>query len=214
MASKSRKRKSPTKGRAKRATKKATKAAAKKTTKKAVKKAVKKVAAKAAKRGVKRAAGVLAGLVGAAIDPIVQKLQDLIAAGKIIFDSDTQRKQLLGLNTGTKVTRKAQSLVLKLSELAGQTIRISSLVRVGDPGHHGSGRAVDIGNEEIAGTLLPRVATNAQVAALEIDELIFDAAIAGETDRNKWNYDRGVKHDYNPATLNQHRNHIHFAVKL
>jgi hypothetical protein len=80
-------------------------------------------------------------------------------------------------------------------------------------GHHGSGRAVDIGNEEIAGSLLPQVATDAQVAALKIDELIFDATVAGQSPRNKWNYDRGVKHNYDSATLDDHRDHIHFAVK-
>ena len=136
-----------------------------------------------------------------AADPVVQELQARIAAGKIIFDFDKQRKELLGLSTGTRVTRKLQSLVLKVSDLAGQQIRISSVVR-NDGGHHGRGRAFDIGNEEIARTLMPRVATNAQVAALEIDEIIFDATIAGEANRNKWNYDLGVKHNYNSVTLN------------
>jgi hypothetical protein len=148
-----------------------------------------------------------------AADPVVEKLKQLIAAKKIIFDADRHRKSLLGLSTGTNATRKLQSLVLKLSELAVQQIRISSVVRTGGGSHHVTGRAVDIGNEEIADTLLPLVATDVQVAALQIDELIFDATKAGETNPNKWNYDRGVKHNYGAATLNQHRNHIHFAVK-
>lgn len=42
---------------------------------------------------------------------------------------------------------------------------------------------------------------------------IRDAAVAGRGDRNEWNYDRGSKHNFNAPTLNQHRNHIHFAVK-
>jgi hypothetical protein len=147
----------------------------------------------------------------AASDPVVEALKAQIAAGKIIFDAARLKTQLLGLNAGTRVTRKLQSLVLELSRLASPNIRISSLVRTA--GHHGSGRAVDIGNEEIAGSLLPRVATDAQVAALGIDELIFDATVAGQSPRNKWNYDRGVKHDYSPATLDDHKDHIHFAVK-
>jgi hypothetical protein len=159
-----------------------------------------------AKRGTVAAA--------AAQGPVIDALKAQIAAGKIIFDGPNEtrlKNQLLGLNTGTKVTRKLQSLVLELSRLAPSRIRISSLVRTS--GHHGSGRAVDIGNEEIAGALLPQVATDAKVEALGIDELIFDATIAGEAPRNKWNYDRGVKHNYNSATLDQHGNHIHFAVK-
>ena len=148
-----------------------------------------------------------------AADPVVEKLKQLIADDKIIFDADRHRKSLLGLSTGINATRKLQALVLALSELAGQQMRISSVVRAGGGSHHGPGRAVDIGNEEIARTLLPRVATDAQVAALGIDELIFDATVAGRSDPNEWNYDRGRKHDYGPATLREHRNHIHFAVK-
>ena len=110
------------------------------------------------------------------------------------------------------MTRKLQALVLTLSELAPSQIRISSLIRAGTESHHGSGRAVDIGNEEIAPALLPGLATDAKVAALGIDELIFDAALAGHADRNKWNYDQGRKHSFNTATLNAHGNHIHFAV--
>jgi hypothetical protein len=150
----------------------------------------------------------------AAQGPVVEALKAQIAAGKIIFDAPNEarlKNQLLGLNNGTRVTGKLQSLVLELSRLTARRIRISSLVR--SSGHHGSGRAVDIGNEEIAGALLPQVATDAKVAALAIDELIFDATVAGESPRNKWNYDRGVKHNFNAATLDQHRDHIHFAVK-
>lgn len=44
------------------------------------------------------------------------------------------------------MTPALQALVLELSRLA--QIRISSLIR--GSGHHGMGRAVDIGNEEIA----------------------------------------------------------------
>jgi len=102
-----------------------------------------------------------------------------------------------------------QKLVLDLSNRA--TIRISSVVR--SEGHHGSGRAVDIGNEGIARTLLPAIATDATVKQLSIDELIFDATVAGKDNRNEWNYDQGKKHNYNNKTLDDHRDHIHFAVK-
>jgi hypothetical protein len=153
----------------------------------------------------------------AAQGPVVEALKAQIAAGRIIFDPPNQtrlKNQLLGLNRGTKVTGKLQSLVLELSRLAPglDPIRISSLVR-SSSGHHRSGRAVDIGNEEIADELLKHVATDAKVEELAIDELIFDATVVGESPRNKWNYDQGVKHNFNAATLDQHRNHIHFAVK-
>jgi hypothetical protein len=143
---------------------------------------------------------------------VVEKLRQQIIAGKIIFDSTAFKSQLLGLNNGTRVTAKLQSLVLKLSEIAMPNIRISSLVRTGLGSHHTQGRAVDIGNDEIAGALLPIVATDAQVALLEIDELIFDGALVGQA-RNKWNYDEGRKHDFTSFTLDQHGNHIHFSVK-
>lgn len=144
---------------------------------------------------------------------VVTDLKQQIAARKIVFDMAGAAKlesQLLGQNQGIKVSPTLQTLVLTLSKLVPTNLRISSLIRVS--GHHGAGRAVDIGNEEIAAQLLPQVATNNQVAALKIDELIFDAAIAGELDRNKWNYDQGRKHSYDSSTLDQHRNHIHFAV--
>ena len=144
------------------------------------------------------------------------EVEKQIAAGKIIFDTGSAtrlKSELLRQNTGTKITEKVQTLVIELSKLATPHLRISSLVR-SDGGHHGLGRAVDVGNEEIAATLLPQVATDSQVAALRIDELIFDAAVAGQADRNHWNYDQGAKHAYGSATLDQHRNHIHFSVKL
>lgn len=144
----------------------------------------------------------------------VDELKQQIRVGRIVFDpppstSARLRQELLGENNGTQVTPLLQRLVLELSRLNG--IRISSIIR--DSGHHGAGRAVDIGNEKIAGTLLPIVATDDNVQELDIDELIFDASVAGAGDRNRWNYDRGQKHDYNRATLNGHRDHIHFSVK-
>ena len=144
---------------------------------------------------------------------IEDKLKEQIDAGKIVFDAGSEtklKKELLQENTGTQVTEDLQKLVYKLSTLAN--IRVSSLVR--SSGHHGSGKAVDIGNEEVAGSLLPSIATDTEVTNNKIDEIIFDAKVTNSTyDRNKWNYDQGTKHKYDSATLDAHKNHIHFAVK-
>jgi hypothetical protein len=142
-------------------------------------------------------------------------LQQLVSAGKIIFDEDSPvlKSQLLGLNTGTKVTPKLQTLVLKLCDLTPEKIRISSLVRsaTANHSHHTEGRAVDIGNQEIAAALLPKVVQ--QVGALGIDELIFDARrIDPANDPNKFNFDQGAKHSFDDATIKDHGDHIHFAV--
>jgi hypothetical protein len=147
---------------------------------------------------------------------VEQQLKQQISAGRIIFDSgaaDRLEKELFRENDGTRVSTSLQSLVLKLSQLVNTHIRVSSLVR-SSQGHHGEGRAVDLGNEEIAGLLLPQVATTAQISELRIDELIFDASVARKYNRNEWNYDQGRKHNYDEATLNQHKDHIHFSVKI
>lgn len=144
--------------------------------------------------------------------PVVTQLKAEIDAGRIIFDpgkADQLTKELLGTASGTTATAKLQSLVLALVKVKSP-LRISSIVRT--EGHHGSGRAVDIGNEEIASVLLPSIATDANVTAHAIDEIIFDATVAGQADANFWNYDQGRKHAYNAATLTEHRDHIHFAV--
>ena len=143
----------------------------------------------------------------------IEDLKSQINARKITFEppsgtSERLKKELLGENEGTKVTALLQELILEISKL--NNIRISSIIRA--EGFHGSGRAFDIGNEEIAGTLLPIVATDDKVQQLKIDEIVFDAGVAGESARNKWNYDAGKKHNYDNATLEEHKNHIHFAV--
>jgi len=143
---------------------------------------------------------------------VVDELQSQIDKGQITFDTGKEQKlreELLGKNSGTKVTETLQRLVLALSNIKG--IRISSIIRSG--GLHEKGRAVDIGNEEIAKHLLSAVATDAKVAVLQIDEIIFDAAVAGQSDRNKWNYDAGKKHTFSNETLNDHKDHIHFSVR-
>jgi len=138
----------------------------------------------------------------------VGALEKHIQNGKIKFDTASLEAELLGKNQGQKVSETLQKLMLHLADTVATHIRISSLLR--GSGHHGAGRAVDIGNEEIAEDILPEII--ALVGALSIDELIFDASVAGKADRNEWNYDKGKKHKYDTATLDQHIDHIHFAV--
>ena len=140
----------------------------------------------------------------------VAALETHIANGKIIFDKPSLSDELLGRNPGQKVTKTLQKLVLHLANTVSTHIRISSLVRTN--GHHAAGRAVDIGNEEIAGEILPEV--NPVVGSLFINEVIFDAAIAEKSDRNEWNFDNGKKHSFDTATLDGHKDHIHFSVSL
>lgn len=148
---------------------------------------------------------------------VVDDLREQITSGRIIFDNAQPgqrarlRRELLGENAGTKVTRALQSLALEVSKL--QRIRISSIIRSGSSSRHVVGRAFDVGNEEIAGDLLPQIATDERVEEFGIDEIIFDAGVAGEANRNRWNYDNGHRHSYDSATLTQHNNHIHFAVR-
>ena len=160
---------------------------------------------------------------------VEEKLETKIDEGKIIFDGPSNvsarlKSELLRENSGQKITEDLQKLVLHLSEIVGTKIRISSLVRNSvnfKPvlqkhfnmfAGHPSGESVDIGNEEVAKDLLSQVANDAEVSRLKIDEIIFDAKISGEDDRNFWNYDGGEKHQYNSDTLDDHKDHIHFKV--
>lgn len=146
----------------------------------------------------------------APLSSTIASLAAQIANGKIIFDANKPnlRSELLAQNTGQKVTEKLQELVLRLSQISAAPIRVSSLIRAGSK--HGLGRAVDIGNEEIAGLLLPEVVP--LVGELSIDQVIFDATVAGRPNRNEWNYLGGTPHAYNSDTLDGHRDHIHLAV--
>jgi len=146
--------------------------------------------------------------VSSSANSTVSALEKHIQNGKIKFDTSSLEAELLGKNQGQKITKNLQELVLHLADTIATHIRISSLLR--GSGHHGAGRAVDIGNEEIAKDILPEIM--ALVGALSIDELIFDASVAGKADRNEWNYDKGKKHEYDTATLDKHSDHIHFAV--
>lgn len=151
---------------------------------------------------------------------LTDELKAQITAGKIIFDTspvgtgDRLKKELLKENTGTQVTDKLQKLVLELAKTidTGKQLRISSIIR--NEGHHGTGRAVDFGNEDIAEHLLSvkQIATDAKVQSLEIDEIIFKASGSTLAEQNRWNYDLGTKHSYDATTLAQHNNHIHFAT--
>lgn len=138
---------------------------------------------------------------------VVEQLRAQISAGKITFQKPEFRGQLLGEGAGTHATAKLQALVLELSKLT-PLIDISSVVR--SSGHHGKGRAVDIGNETIAPSLLPLVVPN--VSAWSIDEIIVDAGGPTLATRNQWNHDVGLPHQYDVNTLNEHGDHIHFAV--
>lgn len=131
-----------------------------------------------------------------------------IDKGKIIFDRDTLRQELLRENSGTKITLTLQKMILHFADTVPSHIRISSLVRAN--GKHGAGKAVDIGNEEVVRDLLNDISLF--ISVLDIDEVIFDAAVVGEMDRNQWNYDKGIKHDFAASRLNEHKDHVHFAV--
>jgi hypothetical protein len=145
---------------------------------------------------------------GAAGGPVVDQLRAQISAGKIIFDKPALQDELLGRNAGQRVSTKLQALVLKLCGMT-PVIRISSLVRPGTASHHATGLAVDIGNEEIAAALLPKLV--AQVGPLGIDELIFNAAKIG-MEKNTFNFDQGRKHSFSDQTIADHGDHIHIAV--
>lgn len=138
----------------------------------------------------------------------VKALEKHIENNKIKFDRASLKDELLGANSGTKITQNAQKLALHLADTVGTHIRISSIIR--NSGHHGSGKGLDIGNEEIAAEILGEVVP--LVSALEINEIIFDATVAGKQDRNHWNHDNGQPHTYDDATLDDHKDHVHFAV--
>lgn len=146
----------------------------------------------------------------------LEKLNQWISQGVLVFEPgkiERLKRELLGAPPERVVHPNVRALVVALIEaLPGKRFRISSLLRNG--GSHGEGRAVDIGNEEIAGELLPLVATQTVVDRLSLDEIIFDASlIPDEKNRNKYNFDAGKPHVYNKSTLDEHRDHIHFSIR-
>lgn len=147
---------------------------------------------------------------------VKEQLQQQITKGKIVFDNNSAelKQQLLMENAGQLISEKLQKLVVFLADAVDTSIRISSIVR--DPNtdsHHGRRRAVDIGNEEIAAKLLPKLAGTPNIALYDIDEIIFNAGGALPASINKWNYNNGKPHQYDAATLNAHKDHIHISVK-
>lgn len=140
------------------------------------------------------------------------QLQQKIDEQKITFEAGKPRlrEQLLRTNSGPVITPKLQSLVLTLATLSPDPIQISEFPQATDDPD--AGRAVTIGNEDIAGRLLPLVANPEQVAKLDIGKIIFDASVAGQSDRNMWNYSSGTQHSYDLATLGAHRTDIYFSV--
>lgn len=154
-------------------------------------------------------------LPAGAVVPLDQQLQEMIEK-TITFDpcKGELQDQLLRKNTsGTQITGKLQKLVLELSKMSSpeKPVRIRDLLLPSTDALHVAGRAVNIG-PDFAASLLPQVATDAKVKELGIEEVIFDAAVVNEGDRNKWNYGAGVKHEYDATVLEDHKNHIHFAV--
>ena len=145
---------------------------------------------------------------------VVRDLKAQIAAGRIGFQKESRNKPLLfGAPLGqVRVTEKLQTLVLELSRLGSRGIVITDILRAEGRSHHARGRAVDI-EFGVAKDLLSVVAHQNSVDWLQIDELIFDAAIAKQADRNVWNFDRGRPHKYGERDLNNHRDHIHFSVR-
>lgn len=145
--------------------------------------------------------------------PVDQQLQQMIDDKKITFDPGKLelQDQLLRKNTsGPQITEKLQKLVLELSKMSSP-IRIRDLLLPSGDAVHVAGRAVNIAADVAAG-LLPQVATDAKVKELGIEEVIFDASVVNEGDRNKWNYGAGVKHEYDATVLDDHKTNIHFAV--
>ncbi|MBB4509566.1 cell wall hydrolase [Rhizobium leguminosarum] len=144
---------------------------------------------------------------------VLQLLRDHIAKGKIRFQSpkDTLRGMLLGNGQNGSATPALQKLVLHLASVVDTFIEISSIVRPGVGSLHQTGQAVDIGNEGVAGTLLPKVAVQSAVDSFGINEIIFDSRKIGQK-TNRYNFNSGHPFAFDDATINQHGNHIHFAV--
>ncbi len=143
---------------------------------------------------------------------VVEQLKQKIAEKKITFEPSRPEleSELLQQNSGVHISDKLQSLVLELAKASPDPILIRELVRIGID-DHGAGRAVDIGRD-VAGKLLPAVATAAKVGEFGIYEITFDAGGADLAERNKWNFKDGVKFTYDDTTLNNHKTRIHFSV--
>ncbi|WP_156918381.1 hypothetical protein [Bradyrhizobium sp. Cp5.3] len=148
-----------------------------------------------------------------ATPPVAEQLKKEIADKQITFDAGRPEleSELLRENPGIRISERLQSLVLELAKASPDPILIREMVRMTEIGPHSAGRAVDIGRD-VAGKLLPLVATAAKAGELQIDEIIFDAGGDSADARNKWNFKDGVKFSYDETTLNNHKTRIHFSV--
>lgn len=152
------------------------------------------------------------GSVGKETNMTNAALTKLITENKILFDQTKHKTELL-----EKASKSLQQMVVQLATNAGP-IRISSVTSGthGKTSLHYKGRAIDIGNEEKASSIVPYLKNNA--SSLKIDELIFDAtygtaAIAAASgNRNAYNLKHGKSHTYSDKLLKEHRNHIHVSV--
>jgi hypothetical protein len=144
---------------------------------------------------------------------VIQDLKKQIENGRILFQQGPiDKPELLGTaRAQVQITEKLRTLILELSRLSSRPIVINDLLRASGRSHHARGRAVDI-DESVAKDLLTIVAHHNSVDWLQIDEIIFDASVVGESDPNVWNFDRGRPHKYGERDLRNHRDHIHFAV--
>jgi hypothetical protein len=149
---------------------------------------------------------------------IVKLLREQIAAGKIRFQAPQEKLKAMLLGKpedGVSVTSKLQRLVFHLATITDTFIEVSSIIRPASAGSlHKAGRAIDLGNENIAPSLLPKVAIQSVVDQFGIDEVIFDARKMGVDNPNRFNFNQGHPHAFDVGTINEHGDHIHFAVKV
>lgn len=110
-------------------------------------------------------------------------------------------------NAGTPSVVPKASILQLILDVAAQTnippMRISAFTDAchTSGSHHYQGRAIDIGNEEIAGALMPYLFTNRD--RLKIDDLFFDPL-------PQYTVDNGVPFG---RTVGGHSNHIHVSTK-
>ncbi|NEI31731.1 cell wall hydrolase [Rhizobium ruizarguesonis] len=147
-------------------------------------------------------------------DDVGKLLREHIANGKVRFQSPKEklRGMLLGTGADGSATPALRRLVLHLASVVDTFIEISSIVRPGGGSFHETGQAVDIGNEDVAASLLPKVAIQSVVDQFGIDEIIFDSRKIGHK-TNRFNFNEGRPFAFSDNTINQHGNHIHFAVR-
>ncbi|PDT50846.1 MULTISPECIES: cell wall hydrolase [Sinorhizobium] len=147
-------------------------------------------------------------------EDVVELLREHISNGKVRFQppKDKFRGMLLGTGHDGSAVPPLRRLVLHLASVVDTFIEISSIVRPNGGSFHQVGQAVDIGNEDVAEKLLPKVAIQSVVDRFGIDEIIFDSRKIGHK-TNRFNFNGGRPFAFDDATINQHGNHMHFAVR-